>query len=136
MSEVLDKILSHKEKTLDEVAKSLKMDPRDILEVIAGRERVLAEPVPSPLAAGPKRAVKAPTDERTDDQLASYFLNRLQKESLSITALNNKYKVNDEERVERILENLVREGKLTKRESRNKRGRFVYEVLKASGKKK
>ncbi len=130
MDELLKKILDYKEKTLDEVAESMKMDPREILEILVGRERIPAKPVPSPAEAASEKAQEIPKDERTDDQLASYFLNRLKKESLSITALNNKYKVNDEERVERILENMVRGGQLTKRESRNKKGRFVYEAAK------
>jgi hypothetical protein len=127
MEDVLEKIMSNGEKTLDEVSKKFKMDPRDVLELILKRERVLAEPVPSP-APELKRQKKAPADERTDDQLAAYFLNRLKKESLSAGALDNKYKVKDVERVERILEKLIKEGKLTRRESRNKKGRFVYEA--------
>ena len=129
MEDILSKILAHKEKSLDEVAGLFEMTPRDILELLTKRERVSKVTAALPLEEiGPVQVSEALVDERTDDQLADYFLNRLQKESLSITALNNKYKVHDEERVERILENLVREGKLTKRESRNKRGRFVYEA--------
>ncbi len=45
-------------------------------------------------------------------------------------ALNNKYNINNEERVEQILEELVDQGKLTKRESKNKKGRYVYEAPK------
>ena len=128
MESLSNEILNQKEKTLNEVAELLQMSTRDVLSILIGRERATTAPPPPPVVeAGPEKAATA-EDERTDDQLAGYFLNRLKKESLSITALNNKYKVNDEERVERILENLIREGKLTKRESRNKKGRFVYEV--------
>ncbi|KYK33928.1 MAG: hypothetical protein HXS46_19240 [Theionarchaea archaeon] len=127
MSKILNEILSHKDKPLDEVAKLVKMEPRDILDIVVGRERALPTPTPAKVEPEKVKKATAPEDDRSDDQLAGYFLNRLQKESLSITALNNKYKVKDKERVERILENLFREGKLTKRESRNKRGRFVYE---------
>jgi hypothetical protein len=127
MKPTIRDILTHEEKTLDEVAELFETTPQNILEIIIKRERAAPEPKPSAVPAAEPKPV-APADERTDDQLASYFLNRLQKESLSITALNNKYKVHDEERVERILENMVREGRLTKRESRNKKGRFVYEA--------
>ncbi len=128
MEDILSKILAHKGKPLDEVAQLFEMTPRDILELLIERERVFkVAAVPLSTEVEPPQ-VSELVDERTDDQLAGYFLNRLEKESLSITALNNKYKVYDEDRVERILENLVREGKLAKRESRNKRGRFVYEA--------
>lgn len=129
MKKTIKEILVHGEKTLDEVAELFETTPQDILETIIKRERASPKPAPPP-AAVTELEKKAPKDERTDDQLASYFLNRLQKESLSVAALNNKYKVHDKERVERVLENLVREGKLTKRESRNKKGRFVYEAAK------
>jgi hypothetical protein len=128
MESLSTEILNQKEKTLNEVAELLQMSPRDVLSILIGRERATTAPAPPPVAEVQLEKAAALEDERTDDQLASYFLNRLEKESLSITALNNKYKVNDEERVERVLENLIREGKLTKRESRNKKGRFVYEV--------
>jgi hypothetical protein len=127
MEDVLEKIMSDEEKTLDEVSKKFKMNPRDVLELIMKRERTLTKPVPSP-AHELEKQKKASIDERKDEQLAAYFLNRLKKESLSADALNNKYKVKDLERVERILENLIREEKLTRRESRNKKGRFVYEA--------
>lgn len=129
MESLSTEILNQKEKTLNEVAELLQMSPRDVLSILIGRERATTAPAPPPVVEVPLEKTATLEDERTDDQLASYFLNRLEKESLSITALNNKYKVNDEERVERILENLIREGKLTKRESRNKKGRYVYEVL-------
>ncbi|MGC1119461.1 MAG: hypothetical protein WBA22_00075 [Candidatus Methanofastidiosia archaeon] len=122
-------ILSHGEKTLDEVSELLEMTPRDVISSIIERERTISEPQPPESGPGPEKVLKAAEDERDDEQLASYFLNRLKKESLSITALNNKYKVKDKERVERILENLVRKGKVTKRESKNKKGRCVYESL-------
>lgn len=125
-------ILALKEKTLDEVAELFEMTPQEILGLLIEKDR--ASTVVAPLPAAKAESVqekKAPTDERTDDQLAGYFLNRLKKESLSVAALDNKYKVHDKERVERILENLVRERKLTKRESRNKKGRFVYEASEA-----
>jgi hypothetical protein len=127
MKKTIEEILKHGEKPLDEVAELFETTPKDILESIIKKERATVEPVP---AAAPGKVKKAPKDDRTDDQLVAYFLNRLEKESLSITALNNKYKINDEERVERILENMLREGKLTKRESRNKKGRFVYDAVK------
>ena len=127
----VSEILALKEKTLDEVAELVEMNPKDVLRLLIEKERAPTVVVTPPAADVESAPVsKAPTDERTDDQLANYFLNRLEKESLSITALNNKYKVHDEERVERILENLLRGGKLTKRESRNKKGRFVYEAVK------
>jgi hypothetical protein len=130
MTDELNEILTHKEKTLDEVAELLQITPQDVLSILIRRERAPTALVLSPrIEVELEKASTAPGDERTDDQLALYFLNRLLKESLSIAALNNKYKVDDEERVERILENLVREGKLTKRESRNKKGRFVYEAI-------
>ena len=129
MTDVLNEILTHKEKSLDEVAELLQITPQDVLSILVRREREPTAPVlPPKVEVELEKARTAPVDERTDDQLALYFLNRLLKESLSVAALNNKYKVDDEERVERILENLVREGKLTKRESRNKKGRFVYEA--------
>ncbi|KYK33864.1 MAG: hypothetical protein HXS48_24025 [Theionarchaea archaeon] len=126
----VSEILALKEKTLDEVAELVKMTPRDVLGLLIEKERASTEVITPAADVESAQVSKAPTDERTDDQLANYFLNRLEKESLSITALNNKYKVHDEERVERILENMLREGKLTKRESRNKKGRFVYEAAK------
>lgn len=126
----VSEILALKEKTLDEVAELVKMTPRDVLGILIEKERASTVVVTPAADVESVQVSKAPTDERTDDQLANYFLNRLEKESLSITALNNKYKVHDEERVERILENLLRGGKLTKRESRNKKGRFVYEAAK------
>lgn len=122
-----DEILSHREKTLDEAAELVGMTPREILEVIVNRDRTALEPAPS-AGVGAELAGGITEDQRSDDQLAEYFLNRLKKESLSVSALNNKYKVNDEEKVEGILEKLVREGKLVKRESKNKKGRFVYEA--------
>jgi hypothetical protein len=125
MSDIKD-ILSHGDKTLDEVSELLEMTPRDVISSIIERERTIKPPPPGP---GPEKPPKVPEDERDDEQLADYFLNRLMKESLSIAALNNKYKVKDKERVERILENLVKKGKLTKRESRNKKGRYVYESV-------
>ncbi|MBU7019000.1 MAG: hypothetical protein HXS44_15935 [Theionarchaea archaeon] len=128
MESLSTEIMNQKEKKLNEVAELLQMSPRDVLSILIGRERATTAPAPPPVVEVAPEKAAALEDERTDDQLASYFLNRLEKESLSITALNNKYKVNDEEKVERILENLIREGKLTKRESRNKKGRFVYEV--------
>ena len=130
MKNELEKIMSNAEKTLDEAAESLGMTPADILKTIIERDRVSFEPQPSTSSHPPVESTVSSEDERTDDQLAEYFLNRLEKESLSVTALNNKYKVHDKERVERILEKLVREGKLGKRESRNKKGRYVYEKLK------
>ncbi len=128
MKDILNEIMSHKEKTLNEVAEMLEVSQWDVLEAIIERERAPVEYVPSAVEEPQQIEAALSEDERTDEQLAIYFLNRLQKESLSIAALNNKYKINDEERVERILENLAREGKLAKRESRNKRGRFVYEM--------
>ncbi|MBU6996994.1 MAG: hypothetical protein HXS41_09275 [Theionarchaea archaeon] len=128
MSDIKD-ILSHGNKTLNDVSELLEMTPRDVIFSMIERERTISEPRPSKVAAEPDKVVSVLPDERDDEQLASYFLNRLQKESLSIAALNNKYKVNDKERVERILEDLVRKGKLGKRESRNKKGRYVYESL-------
>ncbi|MBU7014398.1 MAG: hypothetical protein HXS52_12605 [Theionarchaea archaeon] len=122
-------ILNHGNKTLDEVSELLEMTPRDVIFSIIERERTISEPQPPKPGSEPEKAPKAEEDERDDEQLASYFLSRLKKESLSIAALNNKYKVNDKERVERILEGLIRKGKLTKRESRNKKGRYVYESL-------
>jgi hypothetical protein len=126
MSDIKD-ILSHGDKTLDEVSELLEMTPRDVIFSIIERERKITEaPPPGPEPGKPEKVTE---DERDDEQLASYFLNRLMKESLSVAALNNKYKVKDKERVERILENLVKKGKLTKRESRNKKGRYVYESV-------
>ncbi len=124
-------ILKHGEKPLNEVAELFEVTPQDILEVIIERERTPTVTASAPAAqAEPEKVTKAPQDSRSDEQLIGYFLNRLSKESLSIAALNNKYKVGDKERVEIILENLLREGKLTKRESRNKKGRYVYEAVK------
>jgi hypothetical protein len=130
MKNELEKILSNAEKTLTDVAESLGMAPTDILGAIIEKERSSSEPQPTTSSDQLSEPSKFPEDERTDDQLADYFLNRLEKESLSVTALNNKYKVDDKERVERILEKLVNEGKLGRRESRNKKGRYVYEGLK------
>lgn len=123
-------ILKHGEKSLNEVAELFEVTPRDVLETIIKRDRTPTELAPAPQQVEPEKVTKAPQDLRPDEQLEGYFLNRLQKESLSVAALNNKYKVKDKERVERILEKLIREGKLTKRESRNKKGRYVYEVPK------
>lgn len=122
-------ILKHGEKSLDEVAQLFEVTPRDIIDVIIKKERAPVEPAPV-VQAEPESVKKSPPDSRPDEVLIHYFFNRLKKESLSVAALNNKYKVRDPERVERILENLVREGKLTKRESRNKKGRYVYEAVK------
>ena len=125
--EIVEKILKNPEKPLDEVAELLGMTPSDIVKILIQRDRApLVSDVPVAEAAPEKP--KKPKDSRTDKQLAEYFLNRLEKESLSVSALNNKYKVKDKERVERILEKLLKEGKLAKRESRNKKGRFVYYV--------
>jgi hypothetical protein len=133
----INKILKYKDKTLNEVSDMLGVESREILETLIQRKRTPTA-VPSPKAA-PKREKEEKKKKkkktevqqtRTDEQLAEYFLNRLQKESLSILALNNKYKVNDKERVEQILEELVDQGKLTKRESKNKKGRYVYEASK------
>lgn len=138
-------ILNYKDKTLKEASDILEVEPREILETLIQRERTPSK-VSSP-APAPKKQVKEKEEikkkekekekkkkkkkevkhKRSDEKLAEYFLNRLQKESLSVLALNNKYKVNDKDRVERILEELVDQGKLTKRESKNKKGRFVYE---------
>lgn len=129
MKNELEKILSKTEKTLDDVSESLGMTPTDILETIIKRERYTSQPHPVTKPEPSTESPAAPKNGRTDEQLAKYFLNRLEKESLSVTALNNKYKVRNKERVERILENLVREGKITKRESKNKKGRYVYEGI-------
>lgn len=123
-----------KDKTLDEVAELLGMTPQEVLNIIVQRDRATEEHIPAAVTGEGVEEGEAALaeDVRSDEQLATYFLNRLQKESLSISALNNKYKVGDEERAERILENLVREGKLVKRESRNKKGRYVYEAAPVS----
>jgi hypothetical protein len=127
MKNKLEKILSHGDESLDDASESLGMNPIEILDVIIQRERFSPEPQPAAPAEKPPESSVSSKDGRTDDQLAEYFQNRLKKESLSVTALNNKYKVRNKERVERILEKLVDEGKITKRESRNKKGRYVYE---------
>ncbi|MGD2250569.1 MAG: hypothetical protein PVF58_19400 [Candidatus Methanofastidiosia archaeon] len=128
----VNKILEYKKKTLNEVSDILGVESREILETLIQRERTPAM-APSPKTAPQKekkekKKKKEVQQTRSDEQLAEYFLNRLQKESLSVLALNNKYKVNDKERVEQILEELVDQGKLTKRESKNKKGRYVYEA--------
>jgi hypothetical protein len=136
MKNKLEKILSNADKTLDDVSESLKMDPNDILEAIIQKQRFSSEPLPVTPTKKPSKSSASSEDGRTDDQLSEYFLNRLKKESLSVTALNNKYKVRNKERVERILEKLVDEEKITKRESRNKKGRYVYEGIQKNKKKK
>ncbi|HOP08737.1 MAG TPA: hypothetical protein PLC12_00790 [Candidatus Methanofastidiosa archaeon] len=79
-----------------------------------------------------KEEMKRSAEKYTGDDIKTNFLNYIERSgatSLATLAKKYKNKVNEEESME-ALEELVKEGKLAKRESKNKKGKYVYEILK------
>jgi len=79
-----------------------------------------------------KEEMKKSAEKYTGDDIKVNFLNYIERSgATSLTTLAKKYKnkVTEEQALE-ALEGLVEEGKLIKRESKNKKGKYVYEIVK------
>jgi len=79
-----------------------------------------------------KKEEKKNAERYSGDDIKVNFLNYIDRSgATSLTTLAKKYKnkVNEDEALA-ALEELVQESKLLKRESKNKKGKYVYEIIK------
>ncbi|MFQ5891763.1 MAG: hypothetical protein ACE5HW_03095 [Candidatus Methanofastidiosia archaeon] len=131
LEDVYKKLLKSKNKTLDDMSAALNLDPEIIIRIMIKKEVgedlsgiVLEEKVDEKR----KEELEVPKVKMERD-LEALFFGRLKKRAYSASSLNNRYKVGSLEEVENILEKLVLEKKVRKRESKNKKGAHVYEAL-------
>ncbi|MFQ6089655.1 MAG: hypothetical protein ACE5K0_12255 [Candidatus Methanofastidiosia archaeon] len=131
LEDVYKKLLKSKNKTLDDMSAALNLDPEIIIRIIIKKEVgedlsgiVLEEKVDEKR----KEELEVPKVKMERD-LEALFLGRLKKRAYSASSLNKRYKADSLKEVENILEKLAKEGKVRKRESKNKKGAYVYEAL-------
>lgn len=79
-----------------------------------------------------KEEMKKSSEKYTGDDIKLNFLHYIGRSgATSLMTLAKKYKNKvSEEEAEKALNELEAEGKLIKRESKNKKGKFVYEIIK------